>query len=66
MLNSSNNSSLVIDRLCGLAYVGSTAITGVYRGFHAQNEQMTTGLLGILLKQAMEPISEEVQKAFEN
>ena len=69
MLNSSNNSSLVIDRLCDLADVGNTVVTGVYCDFHAQNEQTTTGLLGILLKQAisaLEPIPEEVQKAFEN
>ena len=69
MLNSSKNSSLVIDRLCGLANVGNTAVTGVYCDFHAQNEQTATGLLGVLLKQAvtaLEPIPEEVQRAFEN
>jgi len=69
MLNSSNNSSLLIDRLCGLADVGNTAVTGVYCDFHAQNEQTATGLFGVLLKQAvnaLEPIPEEVQRAFDN
>ena len=68
-LNSSNNSSLVIDRLCGLADVGNTAVAGVYCDFYAQSEQTATGLLGVLLKQvvsALEPIPEEVQRAFEN
>jgi len=67
-LNSSNNSSLVIDRMCHQADEGTMAVACVYCDFHAQNEQSATGLLGALLKQvvsALEPIPEEVQRAFE-
>ena len=69
MINSNYNSSLVIDRLCSPADVRNTAVACVYCDFHAQNEQTATGLLGVLLKQvvsSLEPISEEVQRAFEN
>ena len=68
-LNISNNSSLVIDTLCGLGDAGSMAVACVYCDFHVQNEQSATGLLGALLKQvvsALEPIPDEVQKAFVN
>ena len=69
MLNSNYNSSLVIDRLYSLADVGNTAVACVYCDYHAQNEQSVTGLFGIPSKQvvsALEPIPEEVQRAFEN
>ena len=69
VLSSSNNSSLVIDRLCGLIDVGNTAVACVYCDYHAQNEQSATGLLGVILKQvvsALEPIPEDVQRAFGN
>ena len=69
MLNSNYNSSLVIDRLCSPADVRNTAVACVYCDFHAQNEQTATGLFGVLLKQvvsSLEPIPEEVQRAFEN
>ena len=69
MLNSDYNSSLVIDRLCSPADVRNTAVACVYCDFHAQNEQTATGLFGVLLKQvvsSLEPIPEEVQRAFEN
>ena len=68
-LNSSNNSSLVIDRLCDQVVAGKTAVACVYCDFNAQNEQSATGLLGALLKQivsALEPIPGEVQRAFED
>jgi len=68
-LNSGNNSSLVIDRLCGQVVVGTIAVACVYCDFNAQNEQSATGLLGALLKQvvsALEPIPDEVQRAFED
>jgi len=68
-LNPSNNSSLVIDRLCDQVEAGDMAVACVYCDFHASNKQSTTGLLGALLKQvvsALEPIPDEVRKAFEN
>ena len=68
-LNSRNNSSLVIDRLCDQADVGSMAVACVYCDFSTQEEQSVTGLLGALLKLvvlALEPIPDRVQKAFED
>jgi len=68
-LNSRNNSSLVIDRLCDQADVDNIAVACVYCDFSAQDEQSVTGLLGALLKQvvlALEPIPDRVQKAFED
>jgi len=68
-LSSSNRSSLVIDRLCDLVDAGNMAVACVYCDFHAQSEQSATGLLGALLKQvvsALEPIPDEVRKAFED
>ena len=67
-LNSSNNSSLVVDRLCDQEDVDNMAVACEYCDFRAQNEQSPTGLLGSLLRQvisALEPIPEEVQRAFE-
>jgi len=67
-VNSNNNSSLVIDRLCGQVEAGAMAVACVYCDFYAPNEQSATGLLGALLKQvvsALEPIPDEVKKAFE-
>jgi len=70
-LNDSNNSSLVIDRLFDQVAVDADGmvVACVYCDFHAENEQSATGLLGVLLKQVisgLEPIPEEVQRAFEN
>jgi len=68
-LNSRNNSSLVIDRLCGRANGDSIAVACVYCDFNAQDAQSATGLLGALLKQvvlALEPIPDQVRKAFED
>ena len=45
------------------------AVACVYCDFHGQEEQSATGLLGSLLKQvvnALEPVPDEVQRAFEN
>ena len=59
----------MIDRLCDRANESKTAVAGVYCDFYAQDGQSATGLLGALLKQvvsALEPIPDEVQKAFEN
>ena len=68
-LNSSNNSSLVIDRLCDQGDAGNMAVACFYCDFHTHDEQSATGLFGALLKQvvnALEPIPDEVQRAFEN
>ena len=68
-LNNRNNSSLVIDRLCDQENVNKVAVVCVYCDFNAQDEQTATGVLGALLKQvvsALEPIPDQVQKAFEN
>jgi len=65
-LNSGNNSSLVIDRLWGQEDGDNIAVACVYCDFNAQ-EQSATGLFGVLLKQvisALEPIPDQVQKAF--
>ena len=61
-----NNSSLVIDTLCGQEDVENMGVACVYCDFNAQ-EQSATGLFGALLKQvfsALEPIPDQVQKAF--
>ena len=68
-LNSSNNSSLVTDRLRDQIDAGDMALACVYRDFHAYNEQSATKLLGALLKQvvsASEPILDEVQRTTGN
>ena len=68
-LNRSNNSSLVIDRLCDQLTADGMAVACVYCDFNAQDEQSATGILGVLLKQvvsALEPIPDRVQKAFED
>ena len=65
-LNSGNNSSLVIDTLCGQEDVDNMAVACVYCDFNAQ-KQSATGLFGALLKQvvsALEPIPDQVQRAF--
>ena len=67
MLNGGDNSSLVIDKLCDEADA-NIAVVCVYCDFRAQEEQSATGILGTLLKQVvsgLEPIPEEVQRAFE-
>ena len=59
----------MIDRLCTQVEAGNIAVACVYCDFYAPNEQSATGLLGALLKQvvsALEPIPDEVKKAFEN
>ena len=59
----------MIGRLCAQVEAGNIAVACVYCDFYAPNEQSATGLLGALLKQvvsALEPIPDEVKKAFEN
>ena len=66
-LNSSNNSSLVIDKLCDKTDSNFEIVVCVYCDFYAQDEQSTASLLGALLKQvvsASQQISEEVNSAF--
>ena len=68
-LNNKNDSSLVIDRLCDQENADKVAVLCVYCDFNAQDEQTATGVLGALLKQivsALEPVPNQVQKAFEN
>ena len=58
----------MIDRLCDQVYAGGIVVACVYCDFNAQNQQSATGLLGVLLKQvvsALEPIPDEIQRAFE-
>lgn len=68
ILNSSNHSSLVIDTLCDEVDAENMVVACVYCNFHARDEQSTTALFGVLLKRvvsALEPIPEELQRAFE-
>ena len=61
--------ALVIDNLCDRIHVGNTAVACVYCDFYSQNEQSAIGILGVLLKQvvsALDPIPDDVKKAFEN
>ena len=58
----------MIDTLCGQEDVDNMAVACMYCDFNAQ-EQSATALFGALLKQvvsALEPIPEQVQKAFGN
>ena len=67
-LNNRNNSSLVIDTLCDQENVDKVAVVCVYCDFNARDQQTATGVLGALLKQvvsALDPIPDQVQKAFE-
>ena len=64
-LNSSNNGSLVTDRLLDQIDAGDLTLACVYRDFHAQNRQSATKLLGALLKQVVsisELVLDEVQR----
>jgi len=66
-LTNNDDSSLVIDRLCDQADPGTIAVACVYCDFHGQNGQPATGLFGVLLKQvvsALDPIPDQIQKAF--
>ena len=51
MLTSSNDSSLVVDRLCDQTKAQNTAVTCFYFDFAARKEQTATSMLGSLLKQ---------------
>ena len=67
-LNNRNNSSLVMDTLCGQENMDNVVVVYVYCDFNAQDEQTATGVLGSLLKQvvsALEPIPDRVEREFE-
>ena len=58
----------MIDRLCDQEDLDKVAVICVYCDFNSQDEQTATGVLGALLKQvasALEPIPDQVQRAFE-
>ena len=59
----------MIDTLCDQENVNKVVMVCVYCDFNAQDGQTATGVLGALLKQvvsALEPIPDQVQKAFES
>ena len=59
----------MIDRLCDRVDGGTAAVACVYCDFHAQNEQSTAELLGVLLKQVLSPLEssrDEVNTVFDN
>jgi len=66
MLTGRDNSSLVVDRLCGQAAGQSTSVTCFYFDFAAQKGQSAASILGSLLKQivsGMERVPEEIWRA---
>jgi len=68
MLKSSDDSSLVVDKLCCQARGQNTAVTCFYLDFAARKEHSATRILGSLVKQmisGMEKIPEEISKAFQ-
>jgi len=69
VLTSSNDSSLVIDRLCDQARGQNVAVACFYFDFAAQKEQSSTRMLGALLKQAvggLEEIPGGISQAYED
>ena len=68
MLTSSDDSSLVVDRLCDETNGQNIAVSCFYLDFAARKEQCATNVLGSLLKQmvgGMERIPEEISRAFQ-
>jgi len=67
ILTSRDDSSLVVDKLCGQVR-GQTFVTCFYFDFAARKEQSAASMLGSLVKQivsGMEKIPEEISKAFQ-
>jgi len=63
-----DDSSLVVDRLCGQASGHNTAVTCFYFDFAARKEQSATSMLGSMVKQiisGMERIPEEISRLFQ-
>jgi len=68
MLTGSDDSSLVVDRLCDQIRGQNTAVTCFYFDFADRKEQSVARMLGSLLKQVvggMENIPEEISRTFE-
>ena len=68
MLTSSDDSSLVVDRLCDQTSGQNTAVSCFYLDFTARKEQPATDVLGSMLKQivgGMEKIPEEISRIFQ-
>jgi len=68
VLTSSDDSSLVVDRLCDQISGQSTPVSCFYLDFAARKEQSATNVLGSMLKQmigGMERIPEEIWRAFQ-
>ena len=68
MLTSSDDSSLVVDRLCDQTSGQSTPVSCFYLDFVARKEQSATNVLGSMLRQmvgGMERIPEEIWRAFQ-
>ena len=69
VLTSSNDSSLVVDRLCDQTSGPSTPVSCFYLDFAARKEQSATNVLGSMLKQivgGMERIPEEISRVFQH
>ena len=69
MLTSRDVSSLVIDSLCDQARGQNVAVACFYFNFAAQKEQLSTNMLGSLLKQIVGGLGEvpgEIAKAYED
>ena len=69
VLTSSGVSSLVIDSLCDQARGQNAAAACFYFDFAAQKEQLSTSMLGSLLKQAMGGLGEvpaEIARAYQD
>jgi len=68
VLISSDDSSLVVDRLCDQTSGQSTPVSCFYLDFAARKEQSATNVLGSMLRQmvgGMERIPEEISRAFQ-
>jgi len=68
VLTSSDDSSLVVDRLCDQTSGQNTAVSCFYLDFTARKEQPATDVLGSMLKQivgGMEKIPEEISRIFQ-
>ena len=69
MLTGCDDSSLVVDKLCGQASGQNISVSCFYLDFAVRKEQLATSVLGSLLKQmvgGMEKIPEEISRAFQH
>ena len=68
MLTGSDDSSLVVDKLCGQPSGQNVGLSCFYLDFLSREEQSATSVLGSLLKQmvgGIETIPEEISRAFQ-